>query len=174
MKTIRNVLAAFILLLSLPAMAQTDKTTTATIVENQDFIFVASTAQPLNSQDISAVLRGMNAPNSSGTINLTGSQYELVIKKDSVVVNLPYYGRSYSPSPDPADSGIKFKSKDFKYKQSKNKKGGWRIEIEPKDVKDNQRLSLSITENGYASLYVLNNNRQPITFNGYLSTPRVK
>ena len=172
MKTFTTAITALLFCIAVPAMAQTDKATTKKIVQDQDFIFVATTAMPLASQDITAVLNKMNSPNGSGSINLTGSRYDLIIHKDSVAAYLPYYGRSYSASLDPDDAGIKFKSKDFKYEKATRKKGGWLIVIVPKDIKDHQKLTLSVSENGYATLNVVNNNRQPITFNGYLSAPK--
>ncbi len=174
MKNLIYYFAALLLILSVPAFAQTDEATTKKIVENQDFKFVATTALPLSSQEVTAILYKLNSPNGAGAINLTGSQYDLVIKKDSIVAYLPFYGRSFSPSPDPNDAGTKFKSKDFKYVKTARKKGGWNIVITPKDVKDSQRLTLYVTKTGYATLNVINNNRQPISFNGYLAENKEK
>jgi hypothetical protein len=174
MKTLINYLTALLLILSLPAFAQTDEATTKKIVEDQDFRFVATTALPLSSQEVTAVLYRLNSPNGAGAIDLNGSRYDLVIKKDSITAYLPYYGRSYSPSMDPNDAGTKFKSKDFEYLKTKRKKGGWNIVIVPKDVKDSQKLTLYVSKSGYATLNVMNNNRQPISFNGYIAENKKK
>ncbi|WP_432710425.1 DUF4251 domain-containing protein [Pedobacter sp.] len=174
MKTFRNIFAVLLILTALPVFAQTDKATTERLVNAQDFVFVATRALPLSSQDVFAVMSSMPNPNASGSIALTGAQYDLRIKKDSVIAFLPYYGRAYQASMNPDDSGIKFKSKDFKYVKKERKKGGWTITIEPNDVKDNQRLTLYVSENGYGTLNVLNNNRQSITFNGFISEPKAK
>ena len=107
-------------------------------------------------------------------IQLSGSQYQLIVTKDSIEAYLPYYGRAYSATMNPDDSGTKFKSKDFKYKADKRKKGSWTITMNFKDAKDTQRMILNISENGYATLNVNNNNRQPISYNGYLSEPKDK
>lgn len=169
MKTLINYIVALLLVIALPAFSQTDKATTKKIIEDQDFVFVATTALPLSSQEVTAVLHRLNSPNGAGSINLTGSRYDVVVKKDSVMAYLPFYGRSYSPSLDPNEAGTKFKSKDFSYINTKRKKGGWNIVIVPKDVKDSQKLTLYVTESGYATLNVANNNRQPISFNGYIT-----
>lgn len=172
MKTIQNAFAALLILVSTHGFAQTDKATTLKVIQAQDFIFIATTALPLSSTEISSVLNKLNSPDGAGSINLSGSQYDLVIKKDSIVAYLPYYGRSYSASMNPDEAGIKFKSKDFTYVKSNRKKGGWNIVIVPKDVKDNHKLTLYVSESGYATLNVINNNRQPISFNGYISEPK--
>lgn len=174
MKTFKSLFATLLICASLPVFAQTDKATTERIVKAQDFVFVATRALPLSSQDVFAVMSSMNHPNASGSIMLTGAQYDLRINKDSVVAYLPYYGRAYQASMNPDDAGIKFKSKDFTYVKKDRKKGGWSITIEPKDVKDNQRLTLYVSENGYGTLNVLNNNRQSISFNGFISEPKIK
>ena len=40
------------------------------------------------------------------------------------------------------------------------------IEIKPKDANDVQQLNLNLSENGYGTLLVNNQNRQPISFTG--------
>lgn len=172
MKSLQNTCAAFLVFLSMSVFAQTDKATTIKVLQNQDFIFQATSAMPMANNDVTRVLNRMNNSGGGGTINLNGSQYDLTIKKDSITAYLPYYGRAYTATMNPDDSGTKFKSKKFNYTSVKKKKGGWTITIEPKDVKDSQKLTLDVSENGYATLYVNNINRQPISYYGYISEPK--
>ena len=174
MKTITHILLTVLVLTSISSFGQTDKTTTARIVPAKNFIFVATTALPTANADINNVLTKLNNQGGAGTINLTGSNYDLRITPDSVVAYLPFYGRAFTGTMDPNDSGTKFTSKKFEYTSAKGKKGGWVITIDPKDVKDGQRMTLNVTESGYASLFVMNNNRQPISFNGYIAEPKEK
>jgi len=109
----------------------------------------------------------MALPMSGNTRQLT-SEYDVEVSKDTINSYLPYFGRAYSAFLDPDDAGIKFISKDFIYKTTTRKKGGWDIQIKPKDVKEVQQLSFSISEEGYASLQITQTNRQPILFNGYI------
>jgi hypothetical protein len=97
------------------------------------------------------------------------SDYDVKVAKDSIISYLPYFGRAYTAPLDPTRGGIQFKSKDFEYTISNKRKGGWDILIKPKDVDDVRQLSLMISEDGYGSLQVLSNNRQPIIFNGYVT-----
>jgi len=46
--------------------------------------------------------------------------------------------------------------------------------IKPHDTQDTRLMSLSVSETGYASLQVISNNRQPITFNGYITEKKTK
>lgn len=176
MKTLKNIFVFALLFSAVKVNAQTDKATTARIVEAQNYVFVATTALPLNASDISQIMNRMPGYSGGGTINLSGSSYDLAVTKDSVVSYLPYYGRSFKPKYGSTDeNGIKFKSKNFTYKSATRKKGGWNINIVPKDTKDDSyKLSLVITQSGYGTLTVLSNNQQSITFNGYLAEPKPK
>lgn len=174
MKSIKSILVFAAVLFSMQVNAQTDKETTIKVINAQHYIFNATSAMPLANNDVNNILSKMPGGNGSGMIQLSGSQYQLIVTKDSVEAYLPYYGRAYTATMNPDDSGIKFKSKNFKYKAEKKKKGSWMISINPKDTKDTQSMTLNVTENGYATLNVNSNNRQPISFNGYLSEPKEK
>jgi hypothetical protein len=167
MKNLRYIFALIFTLSVVQIYAQTDKETTTRIIGEQNFSFVATRANPMPSNALNKILYSF--PNSSNQIvNLNGSQYDLKVTKDSVVAFLPYFGRAFNASMDPKEAGTRFKSKDFKYSAVK-KKNNWVITINPKDVRDNQQLVLSVSESGYATLNVNNTNRQPISFNGYIS-----
>lgn len=171
MKSLKNLVLLALVLIAFTANAQTDKATTTKIVEAKNYIFVATTAIPLNSADINSVMSKMSGPATAGTINLTGGNYDLKITADSIVAYLPFYGRAYSApyGMDNTESGYKFTSKKFKYESKKGKKKGWDIAIQTSDVKDNVRMNLNISESGYATLSVTSVNKQSITYNGYLS-----
>lgn len=172
MKSLTKLFTIILAVGALHAKAQTDKETTARIVNAQNFVFNAVTAIPMADNALNQVLN--QYPNSrNNLLNLAGSQYDVRVTKDSVVAYLPFYGRSFNPSLDPNDSGTKFKSKDFKYSAEKKKKH-WIVTIEPRDVRDSQKLIFNITEKGYASLSIQNINRQPMSFNGNLSEPKEK
>lgn len=176
MKTLKSIVLLALIFSAVQLRAQTDKVTTAKIIEAQNYVFVATQAYPLNAADINKIMNRMPGYSGGGTINLTGSNYDLTVTKDSVIAYLPYYGRSYTPKIGGSidDNGIKFKSKKFTYKSALRKKGGWNISIDPKDSKDNYSLTLQVTTSGYATLTINSANQQAITFNGYLSEPKPK
>lgn len=121
------------------------------LVQSKDYTFVAQSI----------------LPQSGRSINLT-TIYNLKVNGDTVVSDLPYFGRAYVAPLNPAEGGIHFTSTDFNYQIKNRKKGGWDILIEPKDTKDVKQMPLTISENGYASLSVISNNRQSISYNGYI------
>lgn len=167
----KSILLSLFVFVSLHVNAQTDKATTQRIVEAKNFTFVASSAIPMNNAEINNILSRMPG-GSGGSINLTGSNYDIRITPDSVIAYLPYYGRAFSAPMNQDDNGYKFTSTKFSYKNSARKKGGWDITIIPQDTKENVRMNLTISVNGYASLVVSSNNKQSITYNGYLMEPR--
>jgi len=169
MNKLKTLCAIAFTFLSVIAMAQTDKATTAKIVEAKTYTFVARSATPLNVQDISAVMsRIPGNVQGGGTINLNENYYDVKVTPDSIVAFLPYYGRAFSAPIGQNEGGVKFNSKKFDYKGTKGKKRGWNILIETKDAKENFRLALNIGDEGYATLSLSSNAKQSITYQGYL------
>ncbi|RYG07216.1 MAG: DUF4251 domain-containing protein [Chitinophagaceae bacterium] len=169
MNRLKTLFATALTLISVTAIAQTDKATTAKIVEAKTYTFVARSATPLNVQDISAIMSRMpGGMQGGGTINLNETYYEVKVTPDSIIAFLPYYGRSFSAPINQTEGGVKFNSKKFEYKSTKGRKRGWDIVIDTKDAKENYRLSLNIGEEGYATLSLNSNNKQSISYQGYL------
>lgn len=121
------------------------------MVDEQDYVFKAQMALPL----------------SGGSRYLT-SDYDLKVTKKELVSYLPYFGRAYTAPINPSEGGIKFKSTDFDYTITARKKGGWDVSLKPHDAKEVQQMNLTISESGYATLQVIPEQKQAITFNGYI------
>jgi hypothetical protein len=172
MKTLKSILMIAVLFTFTQASAQTDKATTTKLVNAQNFVFNATTASPMANAELNAIMSRMPGGQSGGLIQLGGNRYQLVVEKDSLSAYLPYFGRAYTPNMNSTDSGIKFNSTEFTYETKRKKKGNWVITIKPKNEVDAQTMTLNISENGYASLNVNSNNKQAISFNGYISEPK--
>jgi hypothetical protein len=167
MKTLQLLLIG--LLLPLFTSGQVKKEELPTLLESKKFVFKATTAIPFADADLQQALRQLGNTG-AGTVQLTGSVYELRVNPDSLVAYLPYFGRTYTSVVDREEMGIKFTSKKFSYKASEKKKGGWQILLGTEDVKDAYRLQLDISKSGYATLIVRDIYRQPITFYGYIES----
>ncbi|WP_298741381.1 DUF4251 domain-containing protein [uncultured Chitinophaga sp.] len=133
-------------------LAQDKKAEIKELIDARSYVFKAQTMLPMG-----------------GRSRQLTTDYDLKIAKDSIISYLPYFGRAYTAPIDPSKGGLQFKSKDFEYTIENKRKGGWDIVIRPKDANDVRQMSLMISEEGYGSLQVLSNNRQPITFNGYIT-----
>jgi len=149
---IKSLLSLTIVLFSATlAMAQKlDKATVQKAIQSKHFVFRAQTALPM-----------------AGTSRFLTSDYEVKLLGDSLISFLPYFGRAYNVTYGDR-GGIDFTSTKFEYKAKARKKGGWDVSIETKDVSDAQRFNFTIAEDGYTYLQVSSNNRQPISFNGYI------
>lgn len=121
-------------------------------IGKQRFEFIAESAAPLRGR----------------TIYLSPTYYNIKVSSDSVISNLPYYGRSYQASLNPSDVGLSFSSTDFEYTKKDRKKGGWDITIKCKDVKYAPQIFITISTNGSASVRINATDRQSISYNGRL------
>lgn len=125
----------------------------ASKIENQNFTFHANNAQPM----------------SSSPVNLNYNYY-LKVAKDTIIANLPYYGRSDVAPIDARDISIDFTSTNFSYSVNKKNDGTYEVKIEPKDITNRQNQGISfllrVSKNGYATLNAFPVNRQNISYYG--------
>jgi hypothetical protein len=121
------------------------------VVDSQHYVFEPQTA----------------LPTTGGSRSLSYG-YQLLVSKNKIESYLPYFGRAYTADYGSTQSPLEFNSTDFTYTLTDRKKGGWDIKIEYKDTKDGVKMMLTVFDSGSASLQVMSNNRQPISFNGYV------
>ncbi|SDJ72166.1 DUF4251 domain-containing protein [Chryseobacterium jejuense] len=177
MKKYISILMIFGLLFSFQSCASqgsSDPTIVNALVDSQEFTFYAQKANPTN-YDVINVMNSM--PNSTSTrmLNLNTGDYTIEVNKNTVDVVLPYFGRLFTPSFGNTDkNGYRFTSKDFVINKSQNKKGTWTVKIQPKDVSTVEEINIEIFKNGKAFVSMKSNDRQPITYDGYVSKSEVK
>ena len=127
---------------------ETDAATLKSLLQTKNFTFRAQSAWPLQ-----------------GTVVQLTAGYDMKVLQDSINAFLPYFGRAYTAGYT-TENGIKFISKKFDYRLKEKQKGGWELTIKPTDTRDVSELTYSISTNGYATLQVISNNRQAISFYG--------
>lgn len=120
-------------------------------LNDQMFVFIAQEALPMGGR----------------TLPLT-SYYDIKVNKDSLISSLPYFGRVFTAPMNPADGGYMFTSTQIDYKATQTKKGSWDVVIIPGDRHKGEKFLLTAFSNGSASLQVMSNDRQPITFRGVI------
>lgn len=135
-------------------------------MNTSELTFVAESAIPTN-YDVINVLNSIPNSTSSRILNLT-SGYTVILKKSVLDVNLPYFGRSFSPSRDPSKSGYTFTSKDFTVTKTAGKKGLTILEIKVNDQHTAPTIVIEVFKNGKALVSVDSNDRQPISYDGYI------
>lgn len=143
-----------------------DSKTVDALVNSQDFTFHAQRANPTN-YDVIKVMNSM--PNSTSTriLDLNGD-YTIIVKDKMLDVVLPYFGRSFKANIG-GDNSYRFTSKDYTVTKSQNKKGKWTIKIKPNDVNNVDEIIIEVFKNGKAFTSVRGNDRQPISYDGYIS-----
>ena len=151
-KTLYTALCLFLLIAPAQALYAQDKQKASAkeLIESKNFVFRAESMMPM---------RG-------GVIHLTSS-YDLQVSQDTVVAFLPYFGRAYTAPLQPGEGPLRFTSTDFSYEIRERRKR-WDIAIKTKDLQYGEQLLLKVFDNGSAQLQVISNNRQPVSFNGYI------
>ena len=165
MKTLQDILLkSWLLLLFVAASGtmaiaqnqETDEAETASkvsrMIETQRYLFKAQSVHPTR-----------------GRVVQLSTEYDLKVSPDTIQSYLPYFGRAYSAPIGESGGPMDFVSKDFEYTRKARRKGGWEISIRPKDGKGVREMFLVVFENGSASLRVTSNNREPISYNGYIA-----
>lgn len=111
----------------------------------------------------------LSATSMKGMTRQLTSDYFLKLNKDSLSVELPYYGRSFTTNYPPTDLATEFKTTQFSYNSDTLKKDGWDITIVPKNQANASKISLSITTSGYCTVRVNSNSREPISYYGTIT-----
>ncbi|SHL19280.1 DUF4251 domain-containing protein [Chryseobacterium polytrichastri] len=156
----------FLLFFQSYSAQDTDSKTVDALVNSQEFTFHAQRANPTN-YDVIKVMNSM--PNSTSTriLDLNGD-YTIIVKDKMLDVVLPYFGRSFKANVG-GDNSYRFTSKDYTLTKSQNKKGKWIIKIKPNDVNNVDEIIVEVYKNGKAFTSVRSNDRQPISYDGYIS-----
>lgn len=129
------------------------KESVAAMVKNREYVCAVNTANP----------------NGGKLIQLTPG-YSIKIAGDSLICNLPYYGRAYSVS-STTGNGYNFNSTFFDYVLTERKKGGWDIRIKTKDQQENPEFFITIFDSGSTTIRANSMNRGSISYSGNLVLP---
>ncbi len=123
------------------------------LIEAQRFIIDVQSVSPLR-----------------GGIRQLSPSYIFSVTPDTVSTELPYFGRAYQASINPSDAGIKFTSLSYQYTVKEKKRGGWDINIKPKDVPKVPQINLSVSPNGTTSIRITPTDRQSISYSGKMKS----
>ncbi len=169
MKNLINILSAAVLLILMNSCTSTANLPSAKVTEllrNGEFTFMAEQAQPSNS-DVVNVMNSLPRSSASRMLDLDYG-YTIVLKKSELRVELPYFGRMYSPSYDTANNSYRFTSKDFTVSQQTGKKQSSVYTIITKDQPNIRRIIMEVFSSGKTYVSIDSNDRAPISYDGYL------
>jgi hypothetical protein len=104
---IRQTLFILLMAFSFGLLHAQDETNVKSLVESKRFAFKVQTIMPL-----------------SGTVRQSLNEYDIQLYGDSLISQLPYFGRAFS-APMPGErGGFYFTSTDFEYSVKQEKKEG--------------------------------------------------
>ena len=161
-----SFLAILSFLYSCTSQINIDPKTLEEITTSNQFTFMAERANPTNF-DVINIMNSMPNGNSARMLDLAYG-YTVVLKEKELDVTLPYFGRMFNPSYDTSKNSYRFTSKDFTLSKILNKKGNLVYTISPKDVDHVRVIYIEVYKNGNTYVSIDSNDRQPISYNGYL------
>lgn len=145
----------------------TTNSQTEKAVEQNTFKFVATRAHPLD-QTVVNIMRQMDATGGHRMLDLE-SGYHLSFNKQHVKGDLPYFGTRYQAKYGHTDDdGFKF---DFKNAVIEKKRSSRKttFSIRPDNSRTIDKMYLEIFQNGKAHLSISANDRQSISYDGYIT-----
>lgn len=138
------------------------------ITEKNEFTFMALRAVP-SGADVNNIM--MNLPPRTSTRMLELSYgYTLSIKNGVLTADLPYFGRVFNPSYGLENQGMKFTSRDYNLEKKQGKNGAISYTIRPNDVNRVMMVYVDIYKNGKSYVSINSNDRQPISYDGYITS----
>ena len=168
----KNIFYISLVLISFSLSSCSTKITNPTvnvqeILAANQFTFLAERANPTNSDVVNILNSFPNRGGSQQFLNLDYG-YVITLKNNELIVDLPYFGRLYTPNFDQTKNNFNFTSKDFNLTKSQNKKGDWDYRIITKDQPNNLTINIEIYSNGKCYTYVSSTDRQSISYDGYV------
>ncbi|WP_343303614.1 DUF4251 domain-containing protein [Chitinophaga niabensis] len=130
----------------------------------QDSLLASAIKQRLDKQNFRFFVQAVMPPGGQ-TTSVPGENYTFRVQGDSLLVNLPYYGRSTHVYADNSQIGFTFKWGKFDYKLQERKKS-WNITFRQRNSPDVSYMVLNVLKTGEATLYVEPRNKQPISYLG--------
>jgi hypothetical protein len=132
---------------------------TEALIEGREFVFTGLDAYPTGYR----------------TVSLSGRQNFVKFHPELIESEMPYFGRANSSAAyaGTSDGGLKFQGKPGEYAFEKKKKN-YQITTEVKEKGETYRITLIVQFSGSATLTIISNNRSPISYNGYISSPAAK
>lgn len=162
--TVLGILLIFINSCTTKNAAASEKT--VSLLRTGEFTFMAQRANPMGN-DVTNVLNSLPNPSASRILDLDYG-YTLKVTKSEITSALPYFGRVYVPNYNTEKNGYRFTSKDFQVAETAGKKGStvYNFRVNDQNIR---KMFLEVFPNGKAYLNIDSNDRQPISYDGYIT-----
>ena len=151
--------------------AYLDPLKTEQLLSSGNFSFNAERANPTNADFIN-VMNSFPGAGSSRMLTLDPG-YTVDFSKEEINAQLPYFGRMFIANMDTRKNGYDFKSKDFTIDKSRSTDKKTVFAVNVNDQTNIRQIFLEVFKNGRAYLSINSNDRQAISYDGYISeTPK--
>ncbi len=139
------------------------------VMASSEFSFHAKKALP-NNLDVMNAVSSMPGATYAKLMNLDDG-YGFQLKKSEMTSALPYFGRLYNASSygNNEKAGFNFTSNNISVNKTEGKKGRWIYRITANDQYNTPTYVLEVFKNGQAYLSISSNDRQPISYDGYIT-----
>ena len=144
----------------------------SSMIEKEQFTFMAERVNITN-MDVMNTINSIPGASAARMQDLDYG-YDIVFENKELNVHLPYFGRAYNAPRDASDRGYNFTSKDYSVEKKEGKKGKITLTVKPNDVKNISAIYIEIEKNGKAYVSINSNDRQPISFSGYIKKNEIK
>lgn len=138
------------------------------LVESEDFKFVATRAYPLD-QTVINVLNHLTPRGQAFRLLDLSQGYGFTMDHNKMDMDIPYFGTRYRADMNPDSNSFKFKSSEVTVTKKIDKKSVT-FELKPTDQQNINAMYLQVFPNGRAFLSINANDRQPISYDGYISS----
>lgn len=129
---------------------------TKQLIESKTFRFTPDRAYPTKGRSISI------------------TNFDVLLKSDTIVSYLPYYGRAYVAEYGSTSSPFDFTAPVKDLEETTTKQGAQVIKLKVENGNDQITYRFEIFKTGSTSLDVISTNRQSISFSGYIEKPEDK
>lgn len=166
MKSILSIIFGLFILIGCAPQYSIDSKLVESLISNQKFTFVAKRANPANT-DVINILNSYPGTNSNRILELDNG-YEMVFRDKEIEAVLPYFGRKFNSTIGNNSEGYRFTTKEYSLKTDKKSNGNYILSFVPKDISHVRNVYLEVFKNGNAWLSIDSNDRQPISYDGYI------
>jgi hypothetical protein len=157
----KSLFISILIFVSISAFAQNSK-------EDQKEARYQAVIELVNTQKFEFIAKRANPPKIR-SIDLTTNPNFLRIDKEKGAADIPYFGRSFSGGYSSNDGGIKFDGPFESYDvQMNDKKRRLTIKFKVHGEGDTYTCTLNVPSRENVSLTVLSNNRQTISYTGFI------
>lgn len=138
------------------------------LIQSKNFRFVAQRANPTN-LDVVNILNSLPNYSANRVLNLDPG-YGVNFSSTEIKTSLPYFGRSYvAQFGDTSKNGYNLTLKNFSVDASKSTKKKTILNYSINDSQEIQQIIIEIYPNGRAYVSINSQQRQPISYDGYIT-----